>query len=449
MVPKLICRGVVSRTTQVNNVDIGHEMSSIQLISKSELKFSFKEKSETILITLGCFFLYFRLSDAAVIGQATSTHWLFAALSPYSLILAFTSLFLLFSSRIIAGKRLNVSPLLQFYLAVLFFYSLRIFSIDEVGKSLAGIFVVVMFIFVASSYKDKKRQLIFFRTVEVGIYWFGVLVVLTSLFLFLQGLGYFYQGFRFSGLSFHPNQFGLITALVLIYFLGSLLERNLFRLKKYFLISLILLATFFLFASGSRGGALAAVVGIMYIAIGAGINLARFIGILLVFVITYALFASLNEQSLLIFERLGENTDNRSEVFNVMFEGFISSPFIGLGGDAVGSENSILKALAIGGLMCGLPLIYFVWKLFGDLYKRMLLTSSMKDVLSIAQLKFNAMIVAIMVASLFEGYLFERFGLVAFMLILILSSRIDFRLDQVPVSKGKVVSPKIARFLKS
>lgn len=409
----------------------------MQLSPKSEMKFSFRVKVETLLITLGCFFLYFRLSDAAVIGQVTSTHWLFAAISHYSLLFAFAAIFFLSFLQVVAGKKLNISRPLQIYLAVLFLYSLRIFSVEDVGKSLAGVFVVVMFLFVASSFKDRERQLIFFHTVEKGLFWFGVLVVLTSLFLYLQGVGYYYKGFRFSGLSFHPNQFGLITALVLIFFLGTFLERKPFRLEKYFLISLILLASFFLLASGSRGGVLAAVVGILFITIGAGIKLTRVIGLLLLFVITYVLFASLSEQRTLIYERIGANTNNRSEVFGVMWDDFISSPFIGLGGDAVGSENSILKALAVGGFMCGLPLIYFVWTLSVDLYRRILFKNRMREALGLAQLKFNAMLAAIMVASLFDGYLFERFGLTAFMLILILSSRIDYRLAQVRACKRK------------
>jgi hypothetical protein len=400
------------------------------------------ELFESMFITSTLFFLYLRLSDQSGTDEDTATHWVFSFIAPYALLLAAGGLLVLCIFRLFAKKQIMLKGILLPYLFSLLMFILRVFDLDQLIQSFAGLIVVFMFFLLTASFKNAQRQLSYFCSVERGFFLFIILLAVTTLFLYAQGLGFYNQGFRFSGLSFHPNQFGLICALGLIYLFGVAQESGLKKTKKFNTISLIAVMAFFLLASGSRGGVLAATVGLLFVAIGVGFRFRQIIIVTLVIPLAYVSYSFFAEQSDLVFSRFTENTNNRSEVFEVMFSDFLSSPLIGLGIDAAGSENSYLKALAIGGLMCGLPLIYFAFRLGFVLVKNLKFMLKQTNPLQERQLKFSAMMASILVASMFDGYLFEKFGFTTFLLIIILSSRLHHKnLEKNTPVKSKTIHP--------
>lgn len=406
-------------------------------LSKSKLLESF----ESIFITSTLFFLYLRLSDQSGSDQEATTHWVFSLIAPYALILAAIGMFVLCIFRLFTRKNIILKDIIFPYLFSLLIFAIRMFDWEQPVQSLAGLIVVLMFLILTSSFSKFQRQQSYFFSVEKGFFYFIVLLAVTTLFLYIQGLGFYNQGFRFSGLSFHPNQFGLICALAVVFLFGVTQEGDAKKIKKISVLVLIIIMIFFLLASGSRGGVLAATVGLLFVAIGAGFRFGQISIISLLIPLAYIFYALFAEQSELVFLRFIENTNNRSEVFGLMFDSFLSSPIIGLGLGATGSENSFLKALAVGGLVCGLPLLFFAFRLGFMLVKNLKLMSKETSSLRKRQLKFSAMLASILIVSMFDGYLIERFGFSTFLIIIILSSRLYLTKEQ----KAFIRANKIAQ----
>ena len=249
--------------------------------------------------------------------------------------------------------------------------------------------------------------------IALGMLIFCVAFAAINVYILSTGAGFFNESARFSGISYHPNQFGAIAAISTlmtiafgpIFFSGKLAG---------IMIGLVAAANLFLtLASGSRGALLSVALGFTFIAICKKIN-PIFLGMCAILsVVVYQLFALLTESSGEIIDRLQSTGDNRSEVFSRLLQSFLENPLYGAGSNADGSENAILKALAIGGLVCGIPMACFIatriWLVLVALTAYIRLPAVRPSTFS-PDIGSDAIIFSVLASSMADGYLFEKFG---------------------------------------
>jgi len=372
--------------------------------------FALRNKLDSLLIGIICFFLYLRKPDDSFSNEF-EINYLVDLLRSRSLLICIFCLALFCLIQFFKGKRTSPERILWPFLCSKLFYSIRIFGLQDLIYSSANILVVAFFIFISTTYKNPIKHYQLSSNFKFGLYFFFLLFLFSSVYLLLIDKGF--MGYRFIGLSYHPNQYGLVAALAFVYFMNLTLKENVSLYVRLFHISLSVGSIFFLFLSASRGATLAALVGTTLHILKKKFSIYNILIILLI-IFLFLKISFISEFQNQIFDRFIDNIDSRTDPFLEMWQVFKSSPLIGVGLADIASENSYLKSLALGGITCGMPLIifgtvipYFVIRIFMLGLKNPTITDN----------SHLETIIVIWTASFFDGYLFEKFSLSSFILI--------------------------------
>lgn len=317
--------------------------------------------------------------------------------------------------RVASKKIAPPSKYILIYLFAILTYNIRLFDSSEPATSLAG--VAIPFLMLITATPPSKRISGNALLENSLILCFSALTLVNSLLLFL---GYGYHGFRFSGVSFHPNQLGIASGISTIFFISILTSTKNKTINKSLFTVLLSLSLILLISSGSRGAIAATALGLAALLIFTR-KIKALIIVLIAGPMAYSLISALfPENATYLNSRITDTGDNRSEVWNKMLSGFMESPLIGLGADSIGSENSILKAFSVGGILCGIPILIFTIKIAKEVISYQLKSQKSKE-----HAKYYAILVAIITASLIDGYLFERVGFIGLLTALIFTFSIE------------------------
>lgn len=364
----------------------------------------------------GCLLLLllFRKKDDGPFSDSANMPSIIAPLLIYSLYLAII-LIIIISAKTIAKKILKPPPFYIFaYIFSIFFYNARVFDTSDIPRSLVGLTLPLLILIILSNNATNGIQSLIYRKSLTFCF-----AVFSGVNVALLASGFGFHGFRFSGITFHPNQLGLVACLACVFFIANTFS------SKHLVIRIIsagfLLASgVLLVASGSRGALLATVTGaIFYLAVER--KLLPLIVVLAIGLLTLSILTIISPENLSFAQsRITDSGDNRSDVWLQMFSAFIESPLIGMGPDAMGSESSILKALAVGGIICGLPVIWMTIKIIKIPIYYFFDSRKIKD-----DSVYYSLIVCIFVASMLDGYLFEKLGFTSLLLLMTLSFIIE------------------------
>lgn len=403
-----------------------HRVNRLHTLSTN--RFSFKKMWQIHLPALMygslLLLLLFRKKDDGNTGNTASMPSIIAPLLNYSLHISIILIGIMVL-KTLSSRKLKLPPYYVIaYMFSIFFYNIRVFDTNDISRSLVGVFLPPLTLLLVSGSKNRDIQPLILR--EALTFCFASFSIINVILLIL---GFGYHGFRFSGVTFHPNQMGLVACLSSIYFIANTFNSP--SLKARILnIGLLLLSGILLLASGSRGALLAATLGaLFYLLIER-----KFFPIIITSVIaalTLSILSIISPENLSTSQsRMADGGDNRSDVWSEMFWAFINSPIIGMGPDAVGSESSILKAMAVGGIICGIPVLIMTLKIIKKSFKYFFNTYKNKS-----NSVYYSLLTCILIASLLDAYLFEKFGFTSLLLLLILCIIVD-------PPKNKKVFPK-------
>ena len=354
--------------------------------------------------------LLFRKKDGGDLLDAANMPGFLTPFLTYSLHFAIVLVAIIVVRNISTNKLKLPKPYIILYLFSIFFYNLRVFDASEMLRSFVGSALPLLMLIAISNKINIEKQSEILRN-SLAVCFAGFTLINTSLLI----LGYGYHGFRFSGITFHPNQLGLAAGLASIFFTASIFTTK-SLIHKQILTILLLLSAALLLASGSRGALLATTLGIIFHLV-VERKILPIIIILAICLLTTGALSILDPDNLSFLQsRLVDSNDNRSEVWSRMISGFLQSPIIGMGLDAVGSESSILKALSVGGLICGFPVALMTFKLLSSSIQYFFNKMKNKE-----DSVYYCLLGCILVASLLDGYLFEMFGFTTTLLLIVLA----------------------------
>jgi O-antigen ligase len=349
----------------------------------------------------------FDLADA-IFSSALPTFW--AELGAYTSQLAIVILVALLASR--SDFRRPALPALL-YGAFAIFYNLRIADSDAIAESAGGIIVAGCICLLSLRPSDVRRQLQLATQTRDAFVLFALSYVGVNFVLMISGYGY--HGYRFSGLSYHPNQFAQIAALSTAGLLLASSQATTWSLRAT-LWTGAALAVVLLIAAGSRGALVCLFVGlfaIVYLKRGS-----RWV------VLATAATAALLFGSLFYLDtgdellaRLLDTGDNRSEAFQLMWDTFLDYPLIGNGTNAGATENSMLKALAATGLVGGILFAGFLGTALVQALKVLAARQALPQQVLVAVL-----VLMVLSSSLLDGYMVEKLSFSGVLLVLMLAS---------------------------
>lgn len=372
--------------------------------------------SEILAMAFALFFTYVRAPEDVGYSSGDIAGKYVEILTKNSILLAGLCILWFLFIKFRNKNTYSVSLIVTLLFLTMVLHAIRVFDSDQLFSSILSIVVAALFLCVGVQAENR----FFYNDNAIGdsINVFFFLVLVSSAYAYYMGVGFF--GYRFAGLSFHPNQFGLICSLATVNFFGNVLNNG----KKTYVYAynsvMLIFSLYYLLASGSRGGLMSAVIGVTYISLCYKVNLLKFFGLIFIVLVGIFLYEQYSENSGLIFERFYNNEDNRSEVFNNMLAGFFESPLYGVGVLSVGSENSYLKALSVGGVICGIPLILVGLACLASTANIMI--NAKYYFASNNSVKFAGFVSAIIFASMFDGYLFEKFGFSSILIMAIFST---------------------------
>lgn len=228
----------------------------------------------------------------------------------------------------------------------------------------------------------------------------------------LLGFGYVVGVPRYFGITSHPNFLGVQMALFCIILITSI---NL-SLIGFFYFASFVAGFLVLFFSGSRTGFLMLGVGALaYLQLIPNIKYKKLILLGSMAVLVW-IYAGLNDEDLLVFDRGSTGADTRSSAWILLLEAFLSSPYFGVGFFSGASESSYLKMFALYGIFYGLAYLTLILIVLKNIFK-----STKKYIFLNSELYFS-LLLALLVGGFFEGYLVDAFSvpvLLLFFLILI------------------------------
>lgn len=306
------------------------------------------------------------------------------------------------------GLSLRIMPII--HVLVLCYYYLRSYHVGS-GDSTNLAAVPVVLLFLAALLLQDTNQAKEILVKALGIF-FATYIVL-SILLFVAGYGYTTSGARFAGMTSHPNSHGAYAALAAGYFSAQLILRK--RRSRSLSISAILLAASIAMAmlSGSRSAVL-----MVLAALGLALPMNRkiMIGAAVLASVLLAFFAlNLVSPDSAISSALNRMqaapTDNRNEVWSVLITDFYDYPFAGAGDRSGVSGSGYLSALSgcgvvLGGLFIANFLSATATAAIG-IFKQLLSKLSDSD-----DAIFSVLLIQTATGSLFEAFLFDKFGLI-------------------------------------
>src|SRR5690606_26700440 len=181
---------------------------------------SFRKNSLALFYGMALFFLLARRSESDSSIFLPSLPQFLLQFTGISLYLCGVSLVIVSAIIFVSGKVRMPALILLIYVAGLSFYNIRIFDSEAAGLSLIGIFLPYLMLFSVSPScvsvgLDCSHDIVF-RSLSIC---FGIFVIL-NMSLLLMGYGYYgFLSSRYSGITFHPNQFGMAASLGFLFFM--------------------------------------------------------------------------------------------------------------------------------------------------------------------------------------------------------------------------------------
>jgi len=395
----------------------------------------------TILLSFFFFFLsikggsYISISNGFIVVESEINYSpLIALIKSYALYISALTLSLLYLFSLkgkVYNHTINLS-LIKFYLIAITLYQIRLFVDFETDKLkiVISIFLLYIFYFFLKNLLNRSLTIkIFIDKLLKSYLFFSILFNSLNLYLYLSGQGYIQGVNRFFGITSHPNFLSvlLVQSCIIFVFLG-MEEGN--QIKKYFLfVPMFLISALLIFYSASRTGILMLSVGFICIFINAlknfkinnfykklslGLIFIFLLIMLFYFIFIGDLFISSEINSFDVYDRINDTGNNRVEPWMKLLSNFYSNIFFGIGHSIEASENSFLKLIAVSGFIPG---IFLILCFFG------LLKIATKLIFTKANFIPGIPIFAIFsltqfVGSNFEGFLFEKFGMMPYLFLI-------------------------------
>ena len=318
------------------------------------------------------------------------------------------------------GFRFSLIPTATVFTGILCYYHFRSFQVGSGGvNNILAIGVSVLVLLSFSLDREVNSDTI----IKSLIYALGGFT-LVSFSIYILGYGFPITGSgrRFFGLTPHPNFQGAYSALAFAIFttIASWNLLNINRNLRAIFWGMSSLSAFLVVISGSRTA-----MGLVVIAILFGPRLQHkiYTVVLLLFLFltmgaTVLVFPD-SAMSLAISRIQDAPLDNRSEVWSLLIDDFMDYPFLGAGDRSGVSGNGYLTAFGGTGFLFGFLFLICIASALIKCIKLIFLKSSKLHI--DANFIFAILLLQIFAASFFEGYMFDKFGLVQVATILFLT----------------------------
>jgi hypothetical protein len=258
------------------------------------------------------------------------------------------------------GSRLATSPTAVFFLAFQLVYSAEVAIFEDFAKGTLGLFSIgTMFAVFNVGFgrlmADRESSV---RAISL-LAWMSSVFVVVNLVQLGLGFGSAFVMGRLAGTAGNAQYMGLLCAVLILTNAYLLIEPELKPVPRVLLIVNIICLAAFLVGSGSRGNAIATVIGIIMLY---RLRLGRLLGVAILAILALAASSLFGEASTGA-GRLLEAADTRTAVWKAALQEFYASPIVGnlpVSGEERGSsgvESSILRALASMGIIGGILLL--------------------------------------------------------------------------------------------
>lgn len=258
---------------------------------------------------------------------------------------------------------------------------------------------------------------------ENGLGIFFAFHIFTTITLTLLGYGYSIasSGSRLFGLAYHPNMLGAVSSLAFAFFLFKTYgepRESLSNVKRKAFASLSFGALAIVILSGSRTAILISAIPPLFllpkrtlasIAV-AGVTMLLGGGLILTTFPDTPIGSAINRM-------LEAPLDNRNEVWLALIDDFFAYPVLGAGDRASVSASSYLTAFSGAGLMGGLLFVTMMAATTHRALKRVIKLRFPKTLANNPSV-YEFLFLQITVASLFEAYMFDKFGLLQLLALL-------------------------------
>lgn len=318
-----------------------------------------------------------------------------------------------------AGLHLTVVPIAIVFTSILCYYHLRSFQAGSGDiKNILAIGVAILSLLAFSMNRNNSsNKVIYALIISFG----GFTLISLVIYIFGYGFPVSGNGRRFFGLTPHPNFQGTYSALAFAVFL-TIASWNPLNFKRR-LISLCwcvgLISAYLVVVSGSRTA-----LALVFIAILLGPRLKHkiYIGLFLssIFLTMGATILALPDSILAqAISRIQDAPiDNRSEVWGALIDDFTAFPYMGAGDRSGVSGSAYLTAFGGTGFIIGsVFLLCTAFSLRGCI-KRISIRNARIKIDS--KFIFALLLLQILSGSFFEGYMFDKFGLIQILTILLL-----------------------------
>lgn len=325
---------------------------------------------------------------------------------------ALLSLFLLLIITIFLKKnkiRFSISLIIFWFLLTWYYLRSYLVGSGDIYNIFAILVVFSLFICLISINIKNSENINIIFTIPLLISL--SLWCLLNYFLFLIGYGYnFIEGSsRFFGTTSHPNTCGAYAVISFILFFWGCLKNN--KKKEYKKVFLFGILTFIslnlIFIAGSRSGMLAVMLGLLTI-------MPIYLWIIplffsLIVYIIYVMRVFPESMIFVAFDRMKEAPlNNRDEVWLALISDFQKYPILGAGDLSGVSGNGFLTALGgtgfLGGTLFLILAIFMICKIFMN--KLFIGYHKMNDYIVLS----NVLMIVIFSLSIFEGFIFDKFG---------------------------------------
>lgn len=355
---------------------------------------------------------------------ADSTYWNTLEVNPVvgsikSLsILLIAPLLVTFLIIIERSKRIPIIPTLAVQAILFSSIIATVGSVVEMG--LSGFSNLIVFIITFATYVTIGSAALNSSTGEVmrgiyhGILGFSVSMIGLNLFIYVTGYGFVPGMPRMFGTTVHPNFLGVQMAICLVTCLHAFLSGR--RLMRVAMLAALASGLIILFNSGSRTGFIMLGIGgtfAYWARSGYSLRSTFALGVLGTLFIFFLVAAATSDVTDTPFDRGTGAADNntRAVVWAEMINLIADSPWIGQGHPVGPSENSLLRGWVAYGIGYVISLVVALFSLVAALFREA--TAYREGPL------FLGLGVALIIGSMLEGYLVDRFSgpLVLFILI--------------------------------
>lgn len=295
------------------------------------------------------------------------------------------------------------------FLAFQLYFVTQVLIFDDLAKGALALFsVTAMFAVFAGGFGREMQDGPSATRALEPLGWLAVAFVAINFVQLALGFGSSFAGARFVGTAGNAQYMGTMsnfTILISAFMLSSLAPG---RILRWMMLTTLVVGASFLLASGSRGNALAAMVGLvaMY-----RTHVGKLLGFLVVGAVALGIGVILFGSESSGAERLLDTTNTRAGVWAMALEDFLAAPMFGnisrYGSElaSAGVESSLLRALATMGLVGGLLFLFPVVCMVGDAMASVRASRNQPDIRALCNFHVG-LTWSLLVLNVFEGVSF-------------------------------------------